>query len=98
MKDSAMDKKDKTTEERKENKPLSFSISMILKDDGKHGKQQEDPHHVSATSKRVPMATIHHFAPVTDSHYLQFGKKRFVEFHQCRKRFYPNRFTSKFIK
>ena len=70
-----MDVKDKMSEERKENKPLSFSISMILGEDRKN-KQQEEHNPALTASKRVPMATIHHYAPVTDSNYIQFGKDR----------------------
>ena len=71
-----MDIKDKMSEERKENKPLSFSISMILGEDRKKNKQQEEHNPALTASKRVPMATIHHYAPVTDSNYIQFGKDR----------------------
>ena len=71
-----MDVKDKMSEERKENKPLSFSISMILGEDRKKNKQQEEHNPALTASKRVPMATIHHYAPVTDSNYIQFGKDR----------------------
>ena len=71
-----MDLKDTMSEDRKENKPLSFSISMILGEDRKKNKQQEEQISALTASKRVPMATIHHFAPVTDSNYIQFGKDR----------------------
>ena len=67
-----MDTKEKMGEERKENRPLSFSISMILREDEKPKK--EELHQVSVASSRVPMATIHHFAPAADNNYIHFGK------------------------
>ena len=65
--------KDKMVEEKKQNKPLSFSISMILGDTNKTTK--EDKVQSSAMkSARVPMATIHHYPPADESNYAHFGK------------------------
>ena len=58
-------------EERKENKPLSFSISMILGDNNKTTKEDKNSVMMSA---RVPMATIHHYPPANESSYAHFGK------------------------
>ena len=60
-------------EERKETKPLSFSISMILGDDKKSLKEDKVQSN-AMKSARVPMATIHHYPPANDSNYVQFGK------------------------
>lgn len=69
-----MDIKNKMEDARKENKPLSFSISRILGDDTKPKKDNDKTQNDAVKCARVPMATIHHYPPENDN-YLHFGKK-----------------------